>query len=101
MNDKQQPTPEQTNAPTEEEIANGHVLIVTTVSQSHAVFAGGKMKTKWSYEHCSIRAEGVDFPCPLCETIVKAGVTHNCRKPKKMAPICGEEQSSYRHLEAK
>lgn len=33
------------------------------------------------YSNCSIYCEGMEFQCPLCQTIVQSGEHHTCKKP--------------------
>jgi hypothetical protein len=41
------------------------------------------MKTKVSYEKCSIYVEGMSIVCPLCQTHVQSGESHKCSRPDK------------------
>jgi hypothetical protein len=41
----------------------------------------GRMKTKVTYEDCSIYVEGMEMVCPLCKTTVKSGEHHTCKRP--------------------
>lgn len=42
------------------------------------------MKTKITYNVCTISVVGMEITCPFCKTLVKSGQTHHCEgnKPK-------------------
>jgi hypothetical protein len=53
------------------------------------------VKTKVSYESCSMFVQGLEMNCPLCGVLVKSGERHMCeqQKPTISARITGRDPS--------
>lgn len=52
------------------------------------------MKTKLSYSHCVVQVTGTDFPCPLCNVLVKDGTRHECKKEKQPLKVVAKRRAS-------